>query len=125
MDGIMRTLEIVLVDDEFQITDILEAYIHLSIGDAKVHSFGDPCVAREFIAQNHVDVIITDYKMPKMNGVQLLESASFGTRKVIISGYASQFSEDRLRMLGAEFLQKPVQLGELAKILLDAQASLK
>jgi two-component system response regulator YesN len=121
----MHTIEIVLVDDEDQITDILEACIHLAISGANVHSFGDPTRAKEFISQNPVDVIITDYKMPKMNGVQLLQSAPSGTRKVIISGYASEFSEEKLRLLGAEFLQKPVQLGELAKILSDVQSRLK
>jgi YesN/AraC family two-component response regulator len=78
-------------------------------------------MAKEFIAGNPVDVLITDYKMPRIDGLQLMESARPEVRKVIISGYVSVIAEEKLKRLNATFLEKPVPLRALAKIISEQQ----
>jgi YesN/AraC family two-component response regulator len=82
-------------------------------------------VAKEFIAHNPVDVLITDYKMPNVNGLQLMESAPLEMRKVIISGYVSDIAEEKLKKLNATFFGKPVPLRALGKIISEQQEKLQ
>ena len=117
----LRKLEIVLVDDEDQITTLLEAYIQLAIRDTRIHTFNDPIAAKEFIKRNQVDVLITDYKMPHLNGIQLAESVPAHVCKVIISGYTSVITDEKLQKLNATFFMKPVPLRSLTKIISEQQ----
>jgi DNA-binding NtrC family response regulator len=82
-------------------------------------------VAKEFIANNPVDVLITDYKMPGFDGLQLMESAPPEVRKVIISGYLSLIAEEKLKKLNATFFEKPVPLRALGKIISEQQVRIQ
>jgi DNA-binding NtrC family response regulator len=116
-----RDLEVVVVDDEEQITDLLATFIPLATKGVQVHPFNDSVVAKEFITRHLVDVLITDYKMPRLNGLQLMESAPLQVRKVMLSGYVSDISEDKLHKLNALYIEKPVPLRALAKVITEQQ----
>lgn len=114
-------LEIVLVDDEEQITELLKTFILFMPHESTIHTFNDSIVAREFIANNPVDMLITDYRMPNFNGLQLMESAPQQMRKVIMSGYVSDIAEEKLQKLNAVFFEKPVPLSALEKVISEQQ----
>ncbi len=116
-----RTLEVVVVDDEEQITELLKTFILCIASDIHIHTFNDPVVAREHLAHHAVDVLITDYKMPRLDGLQLMEAAPAGVRKIMISGYVSEIAEEKLQKLNASFFEKPVPLRALAKIISEQQ----
>ncbi len=117
-----RDLEVVVVDDEVQITEPLSTYIPLVSQGVQVHSFNDAIVAKEFIAHNLVDVLITDYKMPRLDGLQLMESTPAQVRKVMISGYISDICKDKLQKLNAVCFEKPVvSLAALSKVISERQ----
>jgi DNA-binding NtrC family response regulator len=116
-----RNLEVVVVDDEEPITEILSSFIPLITQGVSVHTFNDSVVAKDFIAHNLVDVLITDYRMPRFNGLQLMESTPAQVRKVIISGYVSDISEEKLQKLNATYFEKPVFLPALAEIISEQQ----
>jgi YesN/AraC family two-component response regulator len=120
-----RKLEVVVVDDEEQITELLKTFIQCVTQEITVHTFNDSVVAKDFIVKNPVDVLITDYKMPKFDGLQLMEVAAPGARKVMISGYVSEIAEERLQKLNATFFEKPVPLRALAKIISEQQEKIK
>ncbi len=63
---------VVLVDDEPGILDVWG--IILSTAGYEVQSFADPVAALEAIAAG-CDIVITDYRMPKMTGVELIRAA--------------------------------------------------
>ena len=119
-----RDLEVVVVDDEKPITEILSTFIPLVSRGVQIHTFNDSAVAKEFISHNLVDVLITDYKMPRVDGLQLVESAPAQVRKVIISGYVSDISEEKLQKLNATYFEKPVILPALAKVISEQQMQL-
>ncbi|MFP4162526.1 MAG: response regulator [Chitinispirillaceae bacterium] len=116
-----ENLEIMIVDDENQITDLLKSFISLHAPDAIVHAFNDPGEAMSYLQSNHLDLVITDYQMPCINGLTLLESAHPDVTKVLISGYVSQIAEEKLSKLNAVFFEKPIKFLELGKIIDNCQ----
>jgi len=69
-----RVTTILHVDDEPDILEITRIYLDkLSDGKIKVDSLNNPLEVIERISGNTYDVIVCDYKMPEMNGIQLLE----------------------------------------------------
>ena len=112
-----KRLEIVVVDDEVQITELLKTFIECASTNSNVHTFNDADEARNYLLSNDVDVLITDYKMPKYNGIQLMEEASPEIKKVLISGYVSEIAEECLSQLDAIFFEKPVLMKAFERII--------
>lgn len=117
-----RELEVVIVDDEEQITDLLKTAVMFSSAQSHIHTFNDSVAARDYLKDNMVDLLITDYKMPKYNGLQLMEFAPSTVKKILISGYVSEIAEERLQKLNAVFFEKPVPLKAISKIITDQEA---
>jgi YesN/AraC family two-component response regulator len=118
-----RKIEVVVVDDEASITDLLESYIHFLSKNAKVHTFNDSVLAKNYIKENNVDVLITDYNMPIVNGLELMEQTSPETTRVMISGYVSEIAEEKLQELQAVFFEKPVPMKKLGQIIAEREAT--
>lgn len=116
-----KKLEIVVVDDEVQITELLKTFIECASTNSNVHTFNNALEAKSFIKQNSVDLFITDYKMPGYNGIQLMEELAPEVKKVLISGYVSEIAEERLNQLDAVFFEKPVPMKALEKIIRDQE----
>ena len=116
-----KRLEIVVVDDEVQITELLKTFIECASKNSNVHTFNDAVEARNYLLKNSVDVLITDYKMPKYDGIQLMEDVSPEIKKVLISGYVSEIAEERLNQLDAVFFEKPVPMKALEKIIREQE----
>lgn len=117
-----RPLEITVVDDNISITNIISDYIEFSGFNGNVSAFNDSEKALEHVRNNsNIDVIITDYKMPRVNGIQLLEASSESTRKIMISGFLSDIAEDKLKELDVDFLTKPVSMKTLGGMLAEEQ----
>ncbi len=112
-------LEIVIVDDESQITDLIQLFIETSGKPAGVRTFNDPRDAKKYIVSHDIDVLITDYKMPFVNGIELMEAAEPKVKKILISGYVSEIAEDKLQKLQATFFEKPVPMRELNRTIFD------
>lgn len=111
-----------VVDDEKQITELLETFIQCLSTNASVYSFNNSEDAKCFIEEkNNIDILITDYKMPKYDGIQLLEIAGPDVRKILISGYISEIAAERLQKLNATFFEKPVPIKALETIILDQE----
>ncbi len=66
------------------------------------------------------DVVVADWKMPVMDGLELLEwvkSQQPGTRFILLTGYGDAEVERKARELGAyEYLNKPIDPDALAAI---------
>ncbi len=77
----------------------------------KIRSFDDPIKACEWFAQNHVDLVITDYRMPGMDGMQVLEkikSASPETLVLLITAYGTiDLAVDAMKRGASDFITKP------------------
>jgi len=63
---------VVIVDDESTGRMILGKIIQQIADDIQIVEFDGPHAALEWLVTNPVDLIVTDYKMPKMDGVEFI-----------------------------------------------------
>src|SRR4030042_1888784 len=107
---------ILVVDDEKPIRDFLfEALTQL--GGFSIELAGNGEEALKKIEKENFDLVLTDMKMPKMDGLQLLaEIAKFTpeTLMVLLTGHGSIDSALEAMKRGAsDYLTKPINLDEL------------
>jgi two-component system response regulator RpfG len=67
-----RQRKVLIVDDETTGRTILSKIIQQVENDVNVEAFDNPLEALEWLDNNHPDLIVTDYRMPDMNGVDLI-----------------------------------------------------
>lgn len=68
-----RQRKVLIVDDESTGRTILAKIIQQAEDDVIVESFDNPVNALDWLDNNHPDLIITDYRMPDINGVELIK----------------------------------------------------
>jgi ATP-dependent Lon protease len=111
----LQTARVMVVDDEAIARQNLE-YILRKDGYL-VDTAASGGEALEKLTGQDFDVILTDLKMEKMDGLQLLEAAKQvapATDIVMITGYATvSTAVDALRKGAAHYLSKPINLDEL------------
>ena len=111
----VQTSQILVVDDEEIARTNLE-YILRKEGH-QVTTAANGLEALEKVKAQEFDVVLTDLKMEKMDGIQLLESVKQiapHTEIVMVTGYATVSSAvDALKKGAAHYLSKPIKLDEL------------
>jgi ATP-dependent Lon protease len=111
----LQTSQILVVDDEEIARTNLE-YILRKEGH-QVATAANGLEALEKVKAHEFDVVLTDLKMEKMDGIQLLESVKQiapHTEIVMVTGYATVSSAvDALKKGAAHYLSKPIKLDEL------------
>lgn len=65
---------LLLVDDDPEIRDSLTTLLEVGLPGYKVKALADARSALDYLKDNKVDLIITDYMMPGMNGVDFLNA---------------------------------------------------
>lgn len=87
--------------------------------------------ALEWLQSHEADILMTDVKMPFMNGIELLEHVARlfpGMKKIVFSGYGEfEYARQAMRFGVAEYILKPVDpaefKGAMSKILKDLDGS--
>lgn len=112
---------IVLVDDEEMVITSIRAYLTLET-EYTVHGFTLPQEAVEFLGGNLADVIVSDFLMPRMNGLELLAAAKERqpeAARVLLTGHADKQSAIKaINDVGLyQFLEKPWDNSQLLLII--------
>ncbi len=106
---------VLVVDDEKDMVDLISTT--LKKDNYNVHTVVDGNKAIQKIRGNHYDLVITDLKMPKVSGMDILKEAkriSADTNVVMITGYATISSAVEAMKQGAfDYLPKPFSKDEL------------
>lgn len=107
--------KILIVDDERSIRNTLKEILEYE--KYKVEEAEDGAKGYEMIMNNHYDVVLLDIKMPKMDGIEVLEKASAenpDTPFIMISGHGTLETAVECVKKGAyDYLQKPPDLNRL------------
>jgi ATP-dependent Lon protease len=111
----LQTSQVLVVDDEEIARTNLE-YILRKEGH-QVDTAANGLEALEKVKAHEFDVVLTDLKMEKMDGLQLLESVKQiapHTEIIMVTGYATvSTAVDALKKGAAHYLSKPIKLDEL------------
>lgn len=108
------------MDDEQKTAQLFHNALHTLKG-INVFEFTDPILALEHLKINKLDyaVMISDLRMPVINGVQLLKTVKDlnpSTRTILMTGYDidnSLLQEYTKKEIIDCFLRKPIELGQL------------
>lgn len=117
----MRLNVLVVEDEEYVRKSIVYKVDWESLGFNPVKEAENAYQALEIIAKEDIDLIITDIKMPGMNGLELIEKVKEeydNKRFVIVSGYSEfEYAKKALLYNVSEYILKPVKGAELERIL--------
>ncbi len=102
---------VLIVDDEEMVTKNLEMLLKMETSLEPV-TFNVPQEALEYAKSELVDVAISDFIMPEMNGLELLskiKEAQPATSRVLLTGYADKDSAIKaINEVGLfQYLEKP------------------
>jgi DNA-binding NtrC family response regulator len=102
---------VLIADDEEMVITSIKAFLQLET-DFDIHAFTDPEEAARFAEKNSVDVAVSDYLMPRMNGIQLLtrvKDAQPEASRVLLTGHADKQSAIQAinQVALFQYLEKP------------------
>ena len=112
---------ILIVDDEEMVITSIKAFLQLET-EYEIHGFTDPEEAARFAGQNRVDVAVSDYLMPKMNGIQFLsriKDAQPEASRVLLTGHADKQSAIQAinQVALFQYLEKPWDNAQLLLVI--------
>lgn len=109
--------KILIVEDESSISNILESILSDEFSDAEVSIADNGLDAYKLVEKNDYDLIISDIKMPKLSGTELLhQSLQIKPESVfvMISGHADiDTAVDCLKKGAYDFISKPIDINRL------------
>lgn len=117
---------LVVEDEEIARTNLSYA---LSKAGYAVDTASNGQQALEKVREKEFDLVLTDLKMEKMDGIQLLESVKKNspvTEVVLITGYATvDTAVDALKKGAVHYLSKPINLEDLRQLVSQIRAKKK
>ncbi len=108
---IMKSAQIILVDDEKMVTSAFRTLLRVE-GYTNVNCFNNPEEALIFLKSNTPDIIVSDFLMPEMNGLEFLTKAKElypEVSMILLTGYADK--ENAIKAINEiglyKYIEKP------------------
>ncbi|MBO9605111.1 MAG: response regulator [Paenibacillaceae bacterium] len=109
---------LIIVDDEIEIRDGLAAFAWETLGIVPEGKFAHGLDALQYVSAHPVDIVLTDIRMPFMDGVELMEQLRRRhpyVQVVVLSGYNDfDYAKKALQNGAADYLLKPTSFAALA-----------
>jgi CheY-like chemotaxis protein len=111
---------ILIIEDSLGVARALNRTLSLPQGGGhwvEIRDSGEAALER--LRGAHFDLLITDLRLPGMNGLAVLEHArqiSPDTRSILITAFGSPLVEGRARQLANAYLPKPFHLHDLIQV---------
>jgi DNA-binding NtrC family response regulator len=119
-------LQIMVIDDEPIVGKRLKQALTKFGIDVEV--FEDPEIAVNRLEDKRFDIVVTDIRMDKVDGIQILERVlqrRDDTRVIIITGYATMdVAQEALAKGAFDFIAKPFKPNDLRTVINKAALSL-
>ncbi len=112
---------VMIVDDEEMVITSIKAFLQLET-DFDIHGFTDPEEAARFAGNHPIDVAVSDYLMPNMNGIQLLSRVKElqpEASRVLLTGHADKQSAIQAinQVALFQYLEKPWDNAQLLLVI--------
>jgi len=112
---------ILLVDDEEMVVTSIKSFLTLET-DYQVVAFTSPKEALDYVQKNRVDLVISDYLMPEVDGIEFLakvkEIQPEATR-ILLTGYADK--ENAIKAINEvglyQYIEKPWENDDLRLVI--------
>ena len=116
--------KILIVDDEAPTREALLRYLRRNF---QVKAAADGAEAIEYITSENFDLVLTDLRMPRADGMSVLEAVQGKTPKpccILLTAYGSITDAVKAVKAGAfDFVAKPIKLEKLDEVIAQALAS--
>lgn len=119
--NILNRGTIVIVDDEEMVLTSLKSFLNLE-SEYEVRTFTSAKTALEFIKKNDVNLVVSDYLMPEMDGISFLAKVRETKPeiiRIILTGYADK--ENAIKAINNvglfQYIEKPWDNDDLLIIL--------
>lgn len=120
-------LRLMIVDDEPIVGKRLKRLLEKD--GYEVETFIRGSIAAEALMQKHFDIVITDLKMGRVDGIKILEIArkkNPHTKVIIITGFSKKETAIEAFNKGAfDFIVKPFKIEELKQVIQKAENDIK
>jgi len=122
--------DIILVDDESYVTESLAQTIPWDIFDIRnVYQAASAMEALQLLEDHAVDIVVTDIKMPGMNGLELIETIRKRwpqIRCLLLSGHSDfSYAQKAIQLHAVDYILKPVNDEEFMQSIADTIDILK
>ena len=122
--------QVLIVDDE---PAVLEGLAYTmpweELEVEQVHQASSAAEALKLLNRHHVDIVITDIRMPGMSGLELIQEIRrswSGVRCIILSGHGEfEYAREAIRMETTDYLLKPIEADELTETVRSVQDKLR
>ena len=123
-------MRIFIIDDEYKTRESLGRLILHLFPDFKIIGEADNGIdGLKQVPQLMPDLVITDIKMPKMDGLSMIEHLHQicpAIHYLVLTGYAEfEYAQKAVRLSVIDYLLKPVNIQQLKEILENIQSKLK
>jgi two-component system response regulator YesN len=126
---LMTMYKLLIVDDEAEIRRGLRYVDWASVGVVPVEECEHGLEACQWLASHSVDLVLTDIRMPVMNGLELAEHISKRyphVKTIVLSGYNDfELARESMRYGTLDYLLKPINPDELLAVVARAVESLR
>ena len=117
----MSLYSVLMVDDEREVIEVIMRRLNWEeLGFTICGSAGNGAEALEMAEELQPDVVMTDIKMPYMDGLELtrrLRSLYPDIRVIIFSGFDEfEYAKEAIRLGAEEYLLKPIDSAEIRRV---------
>lgn len=114
-------LKVLIADDEISIRQLIKKLIDPSAPVQIVDEAADGNTAYEMIQEKKPDIVITDIRMPGLNGVELMRKTrenGIQVEFILVSGYRDfEYARSAVQLGALDYLLKPINKEELNRVL--------
>lgn len=122
---ILKNSSLLLAEDEKNLRDSFTKVLLLYVD--KVYTASDGEEALMLYNEHHPDIVITDVKMPKLNGLELIKrirKENHDIPIIVTSAYTDKdFLLESIKLSLIDYIVKPIKEGDLTR-LLESSASI-
>jgi CheY-like chemotaxis protein len=124
----MTGQRILIVDDEESVLTVLRDSLGKRSDFRQITTATDGSSALEYLRKDSFDLVITDYRMAGMNGLELLEavrSIQPKARVILMTAYGSdELEAEAHRRQAYRYLAKPLEIGTFRRVVEEALADI-
>lgn len=113
---------VLVVDDDLQLLIILQEGLRKYKTKFQIVTAKDGLEAIKALREGFFNLVVTDLHMPTVNGLVLLAYMGKNYPKtpcIVMTGYGTPFLKKRLQQEAAHYLEKPFNIEELAKAIIQ------